>query len=108
MSESYGQRVTPPEPSVPVEPGPDRRDDGPMIRRQATVTGRVQGVGYRFGVREQAARLRVTATAHNRPDGSVHVEMEGEPEAVEQLADWLWQGPPAARVEDVVLRETDT
>lgn len=78
-----------------------------MIRRQATVTGRVQGVGYRIGVRDQAARLNVTATAQNRPDGSVHVEMEGEPEAVGQLVEWLRHGPPPARVDDVVVTEPD-
>ncbi|WJW76130.1 acylphosphatase [Thiohalobacter sp. IOR34] len=65
------------------------------------VSGRVQGVFFRASTRDQARRLGLTGYARNLPDGRVEVVAVGEPAALERLRDWLWQGPPAARVEDV-------
>ena len=65
------------------------------------VTGRVQGVFFRASTQREAQRLGVSGYAHNLPDGSVEVLACGEPAAVEQLREWLWQGPPGARVSDV-------
>jgi acylphosphatase len=65
------------------------------------VTGRVQGVFFRATLREQAERLAVTGWARNEPDGSVRAHLEGAPGAVEELAAWCAEGPPAARVAEV-------
>ena len=65
------------------------------------VTGRVQGVFYRAGMRDQAERLEVAGWVRNEPDGTVTAHLEGAPEAVSQLLEWCASGTPAAQVEDV-------
>lgn len=68
------------------------------------VRGRVQGVWYRASTANRARELGLTGHAHNRDDGSVEVLACGEDRFVQELLDWLWQGPPAAKV-DVVSTE---
>ena len=65
------------------------------------VTGRVQGVFYRAGMREQAERLDVAGWVRNEPDGSVRAHLEGAAAAVSELLEWCASGTPAAQVEDV-------
>jgi acylphosphatase len=72
---------------------------------QARVTGRVQGVSFRWYTQEQAARLGVRGWVRNEPDGSVLVHAEGAEEAVDALVDWCRQGPALARVGHVSVRE---
>ena len=63
------------------------------------ITGRVQGVGFRWHAAEQAGRLGVAGWARNRVDGTVQVVAEGERAALEALAAWAAQGPARARVD---------
>ncbi len=72
-----------------------------MKRLHALVYGYVQGVGYRMFVQERASRLGLTGWVRNLPDGSVEVTAEGEQEALEQLVEWLKQGPWGASVRAV-------
>jgi len=72
---------------------------------RCVVAGRVQGVYYRAATAEEAQRLQLDGWAKNLPDGRVEVVVAGRPTAVATLAGWLWQGPPAARVEAVQLEE---
>ena len=72
-----------------------------MICRRCIVRGRVQGVFYRASTRQVAEELGVTGHARNLPDGTVEVLACGPETAVEQLCQWLWEGPPHARVEAV-------
>jgi acylphosphatase len=65
------------------------------------VSGRVQGVFFRASTREQARRLGLSGHARNLPDGAVEVLACGPLPALEALREWLWLGPPAARVETV-------
>jgi acylphosphatase len=65
------------------------------------VTGRVQGVGFRYATAEKALALGVTGYVRNLPDRRVEVLACGEEKAVTALRDWLWQGPQLARVSDV-------
>lgn len=65
------------------------------------VSGRVQGVCFRAGTRDQAERLGLRGHACNLADGSVEVLAAGEPVSIEQLAAWLRHGPPHARVDQV-------
>ncbi|MGA2378018.1 MAG: acylphosphatase [Spirochaetia bacterium] len=67
----------------------------------ALVTGRVQGVGFRFSAVRQARVLGLFGTVANRSDGSVEVEAEGELPDLERLLAWLRRGPPGAHVRDV-------
>lgn len=65
------------------------------------VSGRVQGVAYRAEAKRTAERLGVTGWAVNLPDGTVEVCAFGDPEQLNTLRDWLWEGPPAATVDTV-------
>jgi acylphosphatase len=68
---------------------------------RVTVTGRVQGVWFRDGCREQARAEHDNGFARNRADGSVEVELEGPEAAVERMIAWCRVGPARARVEHV-------
>ncbi|GAA5107430.1 acylphosphatase [Alloalcanivorax gelatiniphagus] len=72
---------------------------------QARVTGRVQGVSFRWYTQEQARSLGVAGWVANEPDGSVLVHAEGADDAVDALVAWCRHGPPAARVADVAVRD---
>jgi acylphosphatase len=70
-------------------------------RFRATVTGRVQGVGYRASTLSRAERLGIQGWVRNRYDGAVEVEAEGPAEAMAQFETFLWKGPAGARVDHV-------
>jgi acylphosphatase len=69
------------------------------------VAGRVQGVFFRAATAEAAARLELGGWVRNLPDGSVEVVAVGSEPSLADLARWLWQGPPAARVTSVRVEE---
>ena len=68
---------------------------------RAIISGRVQGVGYRAYCSRTAVGLGVDGTVRNRPDGTVEVVAEGDPDAVDALLDWCRGGPRYARVRSV-------
>lgn len=68
---------------------------------RATVHGRVQGVGFRQFIVEEARRLDLTGEVRNTRDGSVEVKARGPQPAVEELVQRLNDGPSLARVKDV-------
>jgi acylphosphatase len=65
------------------------------------VRGRVQGVGFRWFVREQARALRLSGWVRNDADGSVRVYAVGPEPDLQTLRRLLQQGPPAANVDTV-------
>ena len=65
------------------------------------VTGRVQGVGFRWWTRSLATRLGLSGTVANLSDGSVAVHARGAEERLAELRAYLTQGPPGARVASV-------
>ncbi len=67
------------------------------------VEGRVQGVFFRASTAARARELGLAGWARNLSDGRVEVVARGDPRALAELADWLWQGPPAARVTGVTV-----
>jgi acylphosphatase len=71
------------------------------------VTGRVQGVSFRWYAAGEATRLGVTGWIRNAPDGSVRAHAEGDEDAVAALVSWCREGPPAARVDDVAVTEAE-
>jgi acylphosphatase len=73
------------------------------VRARVIVTGKVQGVFFRALAQEQAAAAGVTGWVRNRSDGSVELILEGLKEAVQQVIDWSYVGPPAARVDNVEI-----
>ena len=56
-----------------------------MIAKKIFYEGRVQGVGFRFGVRQIAEGFAVAGHAANLPDGRVEVVLQGEPDEVEAM-----------------------
>lgn len=75
------------------------------VLRRYHVSGRVQGVYFRASTRERATALGVTGHARNLADGRVEVLACGPLTAVDQLCEWLWEGPPTARVTGVTVEE---
>jgi acylphosphatase len=77
--------------------------DEPAQRLRATVTGQVQGVGYRWFVHREAKRLGLTGWVANRQDGGVDVVAEGRHDALEELTRVLKEGAPGSVVLDVAI-----
>lgn len=63
------------------------------------VSGRVQGVAFRYWTRETADRLGLSGWVRNLPDGRVEVLAQGDEEAMAKLDRALLQGPPLSRVD---------
>jgi acylphosphatase len=78
-----------------------------MRTRQIRVNGRVQGVGFRYALRDEAQRLEVAGWVRNCADGSVEALVQGETHAVEALVRWARRGPRAARVEALAVHEPE-
>ena len=72
-----------------------------IVRRRVVVRGRVQGVGFRYGLVRRAESAGVGGWVRNRPDGTVEAALEGEVGAVDGVVDWCRHGPRGARVDDV-------
>ena len=72
-------------------------------RARLLISGRVQGVGYRYATVNAAKRFGLTGWVRNLDDGRVEAVAEGPREKIEELVRWAWQGPPAARVSDVAV-----
>jgi acylphosphatase len=75
------------------------------LTRRLTITGRVQGVGFRWSLFAQATALGLCGWVRNRRDGSVEALISGNPDAVEALTAWAWLGPSTARVERVLCSD---
>lgn len=70
-------------------------------RLHAIVSGRVQGVNFRYYTTERARQLRLSGWVKNLPDGAVETLAEGPRPALDKLLEFLRHGPPAATVSDV-------
>ena len=76
-----------------------------MKRIRFVVTGRVQGVGFRWFVKAEARPLGLTGWVRNREDGAVEGEVEGRDDAIEALVPCLEEGPSSAIVTNVDISE---
>ena len=75
-----------------------------MENIQIRVSGRVQGVGFRFALRDEARALGIKGWVRNRADGSVEALLQGSRDALDALVRWARRGPRAAQVERVEQR----
>jgi acylphosphatase len=75
------------------------------ITRRLAITGRVQGVGFRYSMERKARGLGVAGWVRNRRDGGVEALVQGTPEAVAAITEWARHGPPGALVTD--LKESE-
>jgi acylphosphatase len=76
-------------------------------RRVIRVFGHVQGVFFRQSARREALRLGLHGFARNEHDGSVIIDVQGAPAALDELVDWAHHGPAAATVDRVEVEIRD-
>jgi acylphosphatase len=76
-----------------------------MVRRRVLAHGSVQGVFFRDSVRREARRRGVAGWAKNCADGSVESVLEGEPDAVDALVEFIRRDPGHSRVARVDVSE---
>jgi acylphosphatase len=81
---------------------PPDGEAAPLVARRWLLTGRVQGVGFRWFVVSHAQRLGVRGWVRNTPDGDVEVVGYASAPTLEQLDALLAKGPPGAYVVEVV------
>jgi acylphosphatase len=77
------------------------------IRAMVTISGLVQGVSFRYGTMQQAARCNVTGWVKNLPNGDVQGCFEGEKSDVQALIDWCSVGPRLSRVDRISTEQQD-
>ncbi len=78
-----------------------------MITRRLRIRGRVQGVGFRDALCAEALERGVAGWVRNRTDGSVEALVQGPPDRVAELIAWARRGPPASRVDDLLVEAGD-
>jgi acylphosphatase len=72
-----------------------------MVRVQLRISGRVQGVGFRWAAQETADRLGLVGWVRNAEDGAVESVAEGDQQAIDSFVLWCRRGPRGARVDEV-------
>lgn len=75
--------------------------------RHWLISGQVQGVSYRYAMRDRAKTLGLAGWCRNLPDGRVEAMAVGLPEALARLIDWSHEGPSQARVDHVEVTEVE-
>ena len=78
-----------------------------MARIHLAISGMVQGVGFRWFVRQRATSLNVAGWVANRDDGSVELAAEGDPDTLRSLVEAVRRGPPGARVDSIAELPTE-
>ncbi|WP_227873219.1 acylphosphatase [Brachybacterium ginsengisoli] len=86
----------------PADAADSNQDD--VLRRIVRVRGRVQGVGFRMDAAAAAQRIGVAGTVRNLLDGTVEADVEGAPDAVDEMVEHLRRGPASARVDGLDVR----
>ncbi|MBW4667816.1 MAG: acylphosphatase [Cyanomargarita calcarea GSE-NOS-MK-12-04C] len=74
-----------------------------QIRAHVFVSGKVQGVGYRYATVDTATHLGINGWVRNLSDRRVEAVFEGRQEVVEEMIRWCHQGPPDSVVKDVLI-----
>jgi acylphosphatase len=68
-----------------------------------TISGRVQGVGFRYQARSVASNLGIRGYVKNTYDNKVYIEAEGDDIRIEEFLIWCHKGPASARIDNVVV-----
>jgi acylphosphatase len=77
-----------------------------LVARRFLISGRVQGVGFRYFLEDRARTEGVHGWVRNLGDGRVEALVEGDRESVDRIEAAIWRGPSGARVDDVVVEST--
>ncbi|MEJ2203086.1 MAG: acylphosphatase [Gemmatimonadota bacterium] len=83
------------------------RDSNDHLIRGYRVSGRVQGVGFRWWTQRTGRALGLGGHVRNLPDGSVEVHARGPAQSLDAFERALKEGPPAARVHEVLRLDPD-
>lgn len=73
------------------------------IRAHVFISGRVQGVGYRYFTQQEASRRSLQGWVRNLSDGRVEAVFEGNPNQVKYMISWCHHGPKSAEPTDVIV-----
>ena len=77
-----------------------------VVARQLTISGTVQGVGFRASALREATRIAgLRGWVRNLPDGRVEILVQGDQSKVAELVEWSYSGPPSAHVLKVEVEE---
>lgn len=71
------------------------------MQYEIIVSGRVQGVSFRYYTQKQALKLRLVGHVKNQADGSVKIIAQGEKLNLDKLYNWCFSGSPHSSVTDV-------
>ncbi|WP_284452173.1 acylphosphatase [Methylophaga thalassica] len=74
-------------------------------QKHCLISGRVQGVSYRYSAQQQAHKLGVTGWVRNLADGQVELLIQGETQQLEDMLNWANQGPRFAEVNSIEVTE---
>ena len=77
-----------------------------LVARRYVVSGRVQGVGFRYFAQTTASRVGLHGWVRNLPDGRVEAAAEGDADAMGRFEQALRHGPPGARVDQLEIEHT--
>lgn len=72
-----------------------------MISKRVFITGKVQGVGFRFHAHEKAHELKLMGYVRNLKDGRVEMVIVGSEKDVNEMIKWSHKGPNTAKVDSV-------
>lgn len=79
-----------------------------VVQKHVFISGRVQGVGFRYFIQQNAADLNLKGWAKNLADGRVEVVISGNSDRIEQMINKLKEGPSFARVHDLEVNSEST
>lgn len=82
---------------------PSSKTSVETVARRVLISGKVQGVGYRFALAELARNLNLTGWCRNLPDGRVEAWLQGGKPQMEEMLNWMQQGTPSSVVENVSI-----
>ncbi|CAB3820618.1 Acylphosphatase [Achromobacter aegrifaciens] len=86
----------------------DLKADTHIETVHVTITGTVQGVGYRHATVRRAHMLGAKGWVQNLPNGTVEAMVQGTADQVDHMLEWLRRGPPGASVQEITTRREYT
>lgn len=78
-----------------------------MKHYNITISGRVQGVGFRYYARSVARYMSISGFVRNLPNNNVYIEAEGDDKQLDEFVNWCRNGPDNARVNNVSIISGD-